>query len=164
MKAGRHLSLFSESAKNLKSVGSRRQMLLTTEEQRVEQRKHQMNGCFWFQSQKRAPQKKGSWSGWGTLLLLESCNKNDGLGAPPREQPQSKNQSNLHHITQFANEWTRRVSVLTEWGARWTWTPKHSCNVSGFLFLPSHRPLTPLAQWICTLLLNTGLASKWQPW
>lgn len=52
---------------------------------------------------RKGPAKKGSWSGRGTLLLLESCNKNDGLGAPPPEQPQSKDQSDFipHHSLQM---------------------------------------------------------------
>lgn len=87
MKAGRHLSLISKSAKKLKSVGSRRQMPLRIEGRGENKRKHQMSDCFWFQSQGggggKAPSKMEAGLNEELPLFLESCNKNDGLGVPP---------------------------------------------------------------------------------
>lgn len=59
-----------------------------------------MSECIWFQSQKRAPPKRAvgldeelpcSWSHAIKMMALE---------------PHPQNQSNVCHITQFANEWT----------------------------------------------------------
>lgn len=60
---GRHLLLFSKSAKELKSVGSRRQMSLTVEKQRVEQEEAPNEWMLLVSKPKKSPTKKGSWSG-----------------------------------------------------------------------------------------------------
>lgn len=65
-----------------------------------------MSGCFWFQRQNRVlPKRVGgldeklpcSWSHAIKMVALE---------LPLPQQPQFKNQSNVHHITQLTNEWT----------------------------------------------------------
>lgn len=60
-----------------------RQMPLTVEGWRAEQEEAPNEWLLLVPKPKMGPTKKGSWSGWGTSLLLESCNKNDGLGGPP---------------------------------------------------------------------------------
>lgn len=79
-------------------------MPLTIEGQRGKQEEAPKEWLLLVPKSRKGPTKKGSWSGRGTLLLLESRNKNDGLGAPPPppplEQPQSKDQSDfIHHTT-----------------------------------------------------------------
>lgn len=100
MKAGSHLSLFSESAKKLKSVGSRRQMPLTIQGYRGKQEEAPKEWLLLVPKSRKGPAKKGSWSGRGNLLLLESCNKNDGLGAPPAQNSHSlRTRAILYHTT-----------------------------------------------------------------
>lgn len=65
-----------------------------------------MSGCFWFQSQKWAPSKRAAGLVEELPCFWNHAIKMMALEAPLPQQPQSKNQSNLHHITQFANEWT----------------------------------------------------------
>lgn len=60
---GRHPSLFSKSAKKLKSMGSRRQMPLTVEGWRVEQEEAPNEWLLLVPKPKEGPTKKGRWSG-----------------------------------------------------------------------------------------------------
>ena len=63
MKAVRHLSPFSETAKKLNSIGSRRQMPLTIEGWREEQEEAPNEWLILVPKPKKGPTKKGSWSG-----------------------------------------------------------------------------------------------------
>lgn len=137
-------------------------MPLTVEGWRAEQEEAPNEWLLLVPKPKMGPTKKGSWSGWGTSLLLESCNKNDGLGAPllTTAMVQEPEQFTPHHIVHKWMDWFyfRKVNALTKLGAMLAWNSKHGCDIPGLVFLQRHRPLILLASWRCTLPLITGLS------